>query len=83
IPRFYDVTAGSITIDGQDVRNLTIASMRKAIGIVQQDVFLFIGTIRENISYGRPDATQEEIIAAAKIARIHDFIVSLPGGYEE
>jgi ATP-binding cassette subfamily B protein len=83
IPRFYDVTGGAITIDGQDIRNLKIASLRKAIGIVQQDVFLFIGTIRENIAYGRPDATQEEIIAAAKIARIHDFIISLPGGYEE
>ncbi|MGE0686405.1 MAG: ABC transporter ATP-binding protein [Dehalococcoidia bacterium] len=83
IPRFYDVTGGAITIDGQDVRDLKIASLRKAIGIVQQDVFLFIGTIRENISYGRPEATQEEIIAAAKIARIHDFIVSLPAGYDE
>jgi ABC-type multidrug transport system fused ATPase/permease subunit len=83
IPRFYDVTGGRILVDGQDVRDLKIASLRKAIGIVQQDVFLFIGTIRENISYGRPDATQEEIIAAAKIARIHDFIISLPGGYDE
>jgi ATP-binding cassette subfamily B protein len=83
IPRFYDVTGGAITIDGQDIRDLKIASLRKAIGIVQQDVFLFIGTIRENIAYARPDATQEEIIAAAKIARIHDFIVSLPAGYDE
>ncbi len=78
IPRFYDVTAGRITIDGHDVRDVTLASLRSAIGIVQQDVFLFIGTIRENIAYGRPEATQEEIIAAAKAARIHDFIVSLP-----
>jgi len=83
IPRFYDVTGGAITIDGEDVRDVTIASLRKAIGIVQQDVFLFIGSIRENIAYGRPEATQEEIIAAARIARIHDFIVSLPGGYDE
>jgi ATP-binding cassette subfamily B protein len=83
IPRFYDVTEGSILIDGHDVRDVTLASLRRAIGIVQQDVFLFIGTIRENISYGRPEATQEEIIAAAKAARIHDFIESLPNGYDE
>jgi ABC-type multidrug transport system fused ATPase/permease subunit len=83
IPRFYDVTNGSITIDGKDVRDLTIDSLRQSIGIVQQDVFLFIGTIRENIAYGRPEATQEEIEQAAKAARIHDFIVSLPYGYEE
>jgi len=83
IPRFYDVTEGAILIDGHDVRDVTTASLRRAIGIVQQDVFLFIGTIRENISYGRPDATQEEIIAAAKAARIHDFIESLPSGYDE
>ncbi|MGH2610218.1 MAG: ABC transporter ATP-binding protein, partial [Tepidiformaceae bacterium] len=83
IPRFYDVTAGSITIDGQDVRDLTLDSLRKSIGIVQQDVFLFIGTIRENIAYGRPEATQEDVERAAKAARIHDFIVSLPYGYEE
>ena len=83
IPRFYDATAGSITIDGHDVRDLSFASLRKAVGIVQQDVFLFIGTIRENISYGRPDATPEEIIAAAKAARIHDFIAGLPHGYDE
>jgi ABC-type multidrug transport system fused ATPase/permease subunit len=83
IPRFYDVTEGRVTIDGHDVRDLTLQSLRKNIGIVQQDVFLFIGTIRENIAYGRPDASQEEIIAAAKAARIHDFIMSLPLGYEE
>jgi ATP-binding cassette subfamily B protein len=83
IPRFYDVTGGRITVDGHDVRDLTLASLRKSIGIVQQDVFLFIGTIRENIAYGRPDASFEEVIAAAKIARIHDFIVSLPLGYDE
>ncbi len=83
IPRFYDVTEGRITIDGHDVRDVTIESVRKNIGIVQQDLFLFIGTIRENIAYGRPDATLEEIERAAKAARIHDFIVSLPYGYEE
>ncbi|MEZ4553242.1 MAG: ABC transporter ATP-binding protein [Dehalococcoidia bacterium] len=83
IPRFYDVTAGRITIDGQDIRGLTIESLRRNIGIVQQDVFLFIGTIRDNIAYGRPDASQEDIERAAKAARIHDFIVSLPLGYQE
>jgi len=83
IPRFYDVTAGRITIDGVDVRDVTLDSLRRSIGIVQQDVFLFIGTIRENIAYGRPEATQEEIERAAKAARIHDFIMSLPYGYEE
>jgi ABC-type multidrug transport system fused ATPase/permease subunit len=83
LPRFYDVTDGRITVDGHDVRDLTLASLRKMIGIVQQDVFLFIGTIRENIAYGRPDASMEEVIAAAKIARIHDFIMSLPEGYNE
>lgn len=83
IPRFYDVTEGSITIDDVDVRDVTIESLRRNIGIVQQDVFLFIGTIRENIAYGRPDATQEDIERAAKAARIHDFIVSLPYGYDE
>lgn len=83
IPRFYDVTEGRITIDGHDVRDFTLASLRKNIGIVQQDVFLFIGTIRDNIGYGRPDATEEEIEAAAKAARIHDFIMSLPYGYDE
>jgi ATP-binding cassette subfamily B protein len=83
IPRFYDVTSGAVSIDGHDVRDLTLASLRKAVGIVQQDVFLFIGTIRDNIAYARPDATQEEIIEAAKAARIHDFIASLPYGYDE
>jgi ATP-binding cassette subfamily B protein len=83
IPRFYDVTEGRITIDGHDVRDLTVDSLRKNIGIVQQDVFLFIGTIRDNIAYGRPDATQEEVERAAKAARIHDFIMSLPYQYSE
>jgi ABC-type multidrug transport system fused ATPase/permease subunit len=83
LPRFYDVTEGRITIDGHDVRDVTLASLRQSIGIVQQDVFLFIGSIRENIAFGRPDASIEEVIAAAKIARIHDFIMSLPQGYDE
>jgi ATP-binding cassette subfamily B protein len=83
IPRFYDVTEGRITIDGMDVRDVTLDSLRRHIGIVQQDVFLFVGTIRDNIAYGRPEASQEEIENAAKAARIHDFIVSLPYGYDE
>ncbi|MBA4179181.1 MAG: ABC transporter ATP-binding protein [Anaerolinea sp.] len=83
IPRFYDVTQGRITIDGTDIRDVTIESLRRNIGIVQQDVFLFIGTIRDNIAYGRPEATQEDIERAAKAARIHEFIVSLPYGYDE
>jgi ATP-binding cassette subfamily B protein len=83
LPRFYDVTGGAITIDGTDIRDVTVDSLRANIGIVQQDVFLFIGTIRDNIAYGRPSATQEEIERAAKAARIHDFIVSLPDGYDE
>ncbi len=83
LPRFYDVTEGSISIDGVDIRNFQIESLRTNIGSVQQDVFLFVGTIRDNIAYGRPEATQEEIEAAAKAARIHDFIMSLPYGYDE
>lgn len=77
LPRFYDVTDGRITIDGHDVRGLTLKSLRSQIGIVQQDVYLFCGTIRENISYGKPDATADEIIEAAKKANIHDFIEEL------
>jgi ABC-type multidrug transport system fused ATPase/permease subunit len=82
LPRFYDVTSGAIRIDGQDIRDVTLDSLRGAIGIVQQDVFLFAATIRENISYGRPGATQAEIEAAAKAARMHDFIMQLPDGYD-
>lgn len=82
LPRFYDVTDGRITIDGHDVRGLTLKSLRSQIGIVQQDVYLFCGTIRENISYGKPDATADEIIDAAKKANIHDFIEELPDGYD-
>ena len=82
IPRFYDVTAGSISIDDTDIREVTLASLRRQIGIVQQDVFLFSATIRDNIAYGAVDASDEEIVAAAKTARLHDFIVTLPQGYD-
>ena len=80
--RFYDVTGGSIEIDGQDIRKLTLKSLRQSIGIVQQDVYLFTGSIKENISYGKPGASDEEIIEVAKKANIHDFIMSLPDGYD-
>ena len=82
LPRFYDVTGGKVTIDGKDVRKLTLESLRNQIGLVQQDVYLFCGSIRENIAYGKPDATMEEIEDAAKKANIHDFIMELPDGYE-
>ncbi len=82
LPRFYDVDAGSILVDGQDVRDLKLRSLREAIGIVQQDVYIFAGTIRENIAYGKKTATQEEIEAAAKSANIHDFIMGLEDGYD-
>lgn len=82
IPRFYDVDSGSITIDGMDVREMTKESLRKQIGIVQQDVFLFTGTLRENIAYGKLDATNEEIEHAARQAHMEEFISELPDGYE-
>lgn len=82
LPRFYDVTGGRITIDGRDVRTMTLKSLRTQIGMVQQDVYLFSGTIRENIAYGKPGATMEEIIEAARRANIHDFIEELPDGYD-
>ena len=82
LPRFYDVTGGRVTIDGKDVRTLTLKSLRSQIGMVQQDVYLFSGTIRDNIAYGRPGASMDEIIAAAKRANIHDFIEELPDGYD-
>jgi ATP-binding cassette subfamily B protein len=82
IPRFYDVTEGQVLVDGKDVRSLQQKSLRDNIGIVQQDVYLFGGSILENIRYGRPDATVEEVVAAAKEANAHDFIMSLPNGYE-
>ncbi|MPZ50727.1 MAG: ATP-binding cassette domain-containing protein [Dehalococcoidia bacterium] len=82
LPRFYDVTGGGIQIDNIDIRDLTLVSLRLNIGIIQQDVFLFSATIRDNIAYGAVEATYEQIIEAAKIARIHDFIMSLPDGYD-
>ena len=84
LPNFYRLPEGegSITIDGTDIRKLTMDSVRKNIGIVQQDVFLFAGSIRENILYGRPSATEEEVIEAAKRANIHDYILTLPHGYD-
>lgn len=82
IPRFYDVDQGSVLVDGQDVRNLKLRSLRQAIGLVSQEVYLFSGTIAQNIRYGKPDATEDEIVEAAKKANIHDFIQSLPDGYD-
>jgi ATP-binding cassette, subfamily B, bacterial len=82
LPRFYDVTAGSVTIDGKDIRDITLDSLRNAIGIVQQDVYLFDGSIKKNIAYGKADATDAEIIKAAQNANIHEFIMSLDNGYE-
>ncbi len=82
LPRFYDVSEGSITVDGQDVRSVTQASLRENIGMIQQDVFMFAGTIRENTRYGRPDATDAEVVEAAVRAQIHDEILELPDGYD-
>jgi ATP-binding cassette subfamily B protein len=82
LPRFYEIRDGSITIDGHDIRDITVESLRRNIGIVQQDVFLFAGTIRENIGYGRIGAMEDEIIAAAKWAEIHDDIEKMPLGYD-
>ena len=82
IPRFYDVCSGSIRVDGHDVRSVTQSSLRKNIGIIQQDVFMFAGTVRENIRYGRPDATDEEIVEAAVRAEIHSEIMAMPEGYD-
>ena len=82
IPRFYDVTGGAILLDDTDIRNVKIKDLRRQIGIVQQDVYLFGGTVLDNIRYGKPDATDEEIIAAAKAANAHEFIMNLEHGYE-
>lgn len=82
LPRFYDVTGGRVMIDGKDVRDLTLESLRNQIGLVQQDVYLFCGSIKENIAYGKPGASMEEIEAAARKANIHDFIMELPDGYD-
>lgn len=81
IPRFYDVTGGRITLDGEDIKRFTLKSLRSCIGIVQQDVYLFSGTIYENIIYGRPDASEEEVVEAAKRAGAHEFITALKDGY--
>jgi ATP-binding cassette, subfamily B, multidrug efflux pump len=82
IPRFYDATGGAVLIDGLDVRDVTLESLRSQVGIVLQEALLFSGTVRENIAYGRPDATQAEVEAAAKAAQAHEFVSSLPNGYE-
>ena len=82
IPRFYDATSGHVRIDGRDVKTVTLESLRRAIGIVQQDVYLFSGTVYENILYGRPDATRAEVEQAAKLAGAHEFISALHSGYD-
>jgi ABC-type multidrug transport system fused ATPase/permease subunit len=82
LPRFYDVTGGRILVDGHDLRDLTLTSLRDQIGTVLQETFLFSVSVRENIAYGRRDATDEEVVAAAKAARAHDFIMRLPQGYD-
>ena len=82
IPRFYEISSGAIRIDGIDIKKFTLNSLRDSIGVVQQDVYLFSGSVRENITYGKTDATEEEIIEAAKLAGAHDFIMSLPNGYD-
>ena len=82
LPRFYDVASGRVTIDDVDVRDVTLKSLRRNIGIVQQDVFLFGASLRENIAYGREDATMDEIVRAARIAQLHDHITSLDDGYD-
>jgi len=82
VPRFYDVTEGQVLVDGVDVRDLTLASLRRSIGVVQQDVYLFAGSVADNLRYGRPDATLDQIVAAAKAAHAHDFIMALPDGYD-
>lgn len=82
IPRFYDVTGGSVKVDGMDVRDIAMSDLRKGIGIVQQDVYMFAGTVMDNIRYGKPGASEQEVIAAAKAANAHEFIMSLPQGYD-
>ena len=82
IPRFYEVNEGAVLLDGKDIRDVTLCSLRKNIGIVQQDVYLFAGTVADNIRYGKRDAAQEEVVEAAKKANAHDFIMALPDGYD-
>ena len=81
IPRFYDIDSGSIVIDGKDVKTFTLSSLRRQVGLVLQDVFIFTGTIKDNIAFSRPDASVNDVVAVAKLARIHDFIMTLPNGY--
>jgi ABC-type multidrug transport system fused ATPase/permease subunit len=82
LPRFYDVTAGHITIDGVDIRDMTIESLRRNVGIAQQDIFLFSGTIKDNISYGAVNAGVEQIETVSKAAHLHEFVITLPDGYD-
>jgi ATP-binding cassette, subfamily B, bacterial len=82
VPRFYDATQGRVTIDGVDVRDVTVASLRREIGVIAQDPFLFSATVRENIAFGRPDATDEQVVHAAQLAQAHEFISALPDGYD-
>lgn len=82
IPRFYDVTAGAVSIDGLDVRQVTQRSLRRHVGVVQQDVFLFAGSIGDNIRYGRPDATTDQVVQAAKMAELYDDIMAMPDGFD-
>ena len=82
LARFYEISSGTITIDGENIKNLTLKSLRQQIGFVQQDVFLFAGTVGENIAYGKLDATEEEMIAAAKAVNAHDFIMKMEKGYD-
>jgi ATP-binding cassette subfamily B protein len=82
LPRFYDTVEGHISIDGRDIRDFTLASLRRNVGIVQQDIFLFSATIKENIAYGAGDASFEDIVRAAQVAQLHDHIMSLPQGYD-
>ena len=82
IPRFYEVSEGSIKVDDVDIRDMKLKNLRQNIGVVQQDVYLFVGTVKDNIRYGKPHATDEEIIEAAKNANAHDFIMELPDGYD-
>lgn len=82
IPRFYDVTGGTVRVGGVDVREMDLATLRRSIGIATQETVLFSGTVRDNIRYGRPEASDEEVIAAAKVARAHDFIMGFPDGYD-
>src|SRR5439155_2523403 len=82
VPRFYDVQSGRVLVDGHDVRGVTLTSLRREIGVIAQDPFLFSATVRENIAFGRPDASDEEVERAARLAQAHEFIETLPEGYD-